>query len=412
VVGTYVHPELGPKWVEYQSCRKEYEAKATWGRDDGGRDITAPATDLARQWDGWKGGRQALKPALEPIIICQKPGAKRIIDNLRDHGVGAFNCRGAAVPFEGGDGYEYPRGPGGNTWSVGQPPDGTRTKPVCSAAGRHPANLLVSDGALNGRSKFFSLDAWADEHLPAVLDVPKPSRAEKEAGLDGIESIVVEWGFGEDGAQWDSEDRQVRLLVDTEQSRPRVIAAYGTKSASAIEWNMFLFGSEPTALFQKATAFTTRTGSHSTTDSKTLSWLRTCTTNVSTVVVNCETASGGNHVPSAGQCDTSLSITLAPMVSVPGVNHAASPMRLRISASDVPGHPTTKPVALMGWLAKLLCPPGGTVLDPFLGSGTTLVAAAKLGLNGIGIEREAEYVTIARARVAKATEQLRLEVSA
>jgi len=74
-------------------------------------------------------------------------------------------------------------------------------------------------------------------------------------------------------------------------------------------------------------------------------------------------------------------------------------------------HPGTKPVGLMECVCGF-CPPGGTVLDPFLGSGTTLVAAAKLGLNGIGIEREAEYVEIARKRVARATEQLRLEVSA
>ena len=75
------------------------------------------------------------------------------------------------------------------------------------------------------------------------------------------------------------------------------------------------------------------------------------------------------------------------------------------------GHPSPKPVALLEWLLACCCPPGGTVLDPFLGSGTTLVAAAKLGLNGIGIEREAEYVEIARKRVARATEQLRLEGS-
>jgi len=229
----------------------------------------APATDLARQWDGWKGGRQALKPALEPIIICQKPGKKRIIDNLRECGVGAFNCHEAAIPFEaGGNSASNPsirlaRGcrmhttvGNGNTWRIGD-------KEMTVGDGRHPANLIVSDCALNDRSKFFDLDSWAERHLPAVMDVAKPSKAEKEAG--------------------------------------------------------------------------------------------------------CENK---NH------------------------------------------HPTCKPVALMSWLAKLLCPPGGTVLDPFLGSGTTLVAAAKLGLKGIGIEQDAGYCDIARARVRAAAEQLNLEVSA
>lgn len=65
-------------------------------------------------------------------------------------------------------------------------------------------------------------------------------------------------------------------------------------------------------------------------------------------------------------------------------------------------HVSVKPVALMEWLLRLLVPAGGTVLDPLVGSGTTLVAAARLGVRAIGIEREAEYVEIARARLAHA----------
>ena len=68
------------------------------------------------------------------------------------------------------------------------------------------------------------------------------------------------------------------------------------------------------------------------------------------------------------------------------------------------GHPTVKPSALMRHLVRLVAPPGGIVLDPFAGSGTTLVAAQAEGMNAIGIEREAEYVEIIRARIAKSTE--------
>jgi hypothetical protein len=55
-------------------------------------------------------------------------------------------------------------------------------------------------------------------------------------------------------------------------------------------------------------------------------------------------------------------------------------------------HPTVKPVALMRWLVRMVTPPGGTVLDPFAGSGTTLAAAALEGFAAIGIEQEAEYI--------------------
>jgi DNA modification methylase len=63
-------------------------------------------------------------------------------------------------------------------------------------------------------------------------------------------------------------------------------------------------------------------------------------------------------------------------------------------------HPTVKPLALMRWLVRLVTPPDGVVLDPFCGSGTTLLAAKHEGFDYIGIEKEAEYAAIAEARLA------------
>jgi len=65
-------------------------------------------------------------------------------------------------------------------------------------------------------------------------------------------------------------------------------------------------------------------------------------------------------------------------------------------------HPTVKPVALMRWLVCLVCPPGGIVLDPFAGSGSTGVAALAEERRFVGIEREQEYARIARARLTHA----------
>lgn len=62
-------------------------------------------------------------------------------------------------------------------------------------------------------------------------------------------------------------------------------------------------------------------------------------------------------------------------------------------------HPTVKPLDLMRYLVRLITPPNGVILDPFAGSGSTLCAAVQQDFNYIGIEREAEYVEIARARV-------------
>lgn len=62
-------------------------------------------------------------------------------------------------------------------------------------------------------------------------------------------------------------------------------------------------------------------------------------------------------------------------------------------------HPTVKPVALMEYLIKLITPPGGTVLDPFNGSGSTGMAAAGLEFDYIGIELDPKYVEITEKRI-------------
>ena len=89
--------------------------------------------------------------------------------------------------------------------------------------------------------------------------------------------------------------------------------------------------------------------------------------------------------------------------TMPTDDDGADRDRFKVTARNT--HPTVKPVDLMRWLVRLVTPMGGTVLDPFLGSGTTLVAAIEEGCKAIGIEREAQYVEIAKARVAHAAAQ-------
>lgn len=62
-------------------------------------------------------------------------------------------------------------------------------------------------------------------------------------------------------------------------------------------------------------------------------------------------------------------------------------------------HPTVKPLKLMRWLVRLVTPQGGTVLDPFCGSGTTIAAATLEGFDSVGVELTAEYLPIIHARV-------------
>jgi DNA modification methylase len=69
---------------------------------------------------------------------------------------------------------------------------------------------------------------------------------------------------------------------------------------------------------------------------------------------------------------------------------------------DGVAHPTVKPLALMRWLVRLVTPPGGTVLEPFAGSGATVEAAILEGFDCIAIEREADYLPLIQARIFRA----------
>jgi DNA modification methylase len=74
----------------------------------------------------------------------------------------------------------------------------------------------------------------------------------------------------------------------------------------------------------------------------------------------------------------------------------------RNAGVDRNGHPTVKPIALMEWLCRLVTPKGGTILDPFLGSGTTGCAAVREGFDFVGIERDSAHTKTAEQRIALA----------
>jgi site-specific DNA-methyltransferase (adenine-specific) len=80
---------------------------------------------------------------------------------------------------------------------------------------------------------------------------------------------------------------------------------------------------------------------------------------------------------------------------------AKAPASERPRGEDGTAHATVKPLALMRWLVRLVTPPGGVVLDPFLGSGTTAEACVIEGFRCIGIERDETHLPLIKARLAK-----------
>lgn len=244
------------------------------GFNDPGRKeyaITAPATEGAKKWEGWG---TALKPATEHWILARKPFKGTTVRNVLEHGTGALNIGECRVGDE-----VLPAEVAGQAVISTFGRDGMVTP---ERVGRWPANLA------------FTCPCPGDEHLDGcpvgVLEkqsagtsrffyVAKPTREEKERGLEGSEETT------------------------TNDGREKAID------------NAYQRGETP----------------------------------------------------------------------------RKNP------------HPTVKPIALMRYFCKLITPPGGVVLDAFMGSGTTGVAAIQEGFGFVGIEMQAEYCEIARRRIAAAT---------
>ena len=83
-------------------------------------------------------------------------------------------------------------------------------------------------------------------------------------------------------------------------------------------------------------------------------------------------------------------------------------LRYDVQPTDSPLHPAQKPLALLTYLIEKATQPEDTVLDPFMGSGTTGVACVQTGRRFIGIEIDPKYYEIAQRRIAEAEAQLRL----
>ena len=253
-------------------------------------DITAPATDAARQWDGWG---TALKPAHEPIVMARKPlSEKTVAANVLRWGCGAVNIDASRVESSGAHGT---RGRKNGDISACKTPE--------NPSGRWPANLILGHAPGCVRRGEDCVEGCAVRLIAEQSGQSKPNARANKGGL----KLGYNGGGTREVGTWDISDE-------------------GTAAR-------FFLNIDPDPLFYCAK------------------------------VSRAERNRG-----------------------LEGMNH----------------HPTVKPLKLMRYLVRLVTPPGGTVLDPFAGSGTTLIAAKEEGFNFIGIELEPEYVEIAEARLAAA----------
>ena len=137
--------------------------------------------------------------------------------------------------------------------------------------------------------------------------------------------------------------------------------------------------------------------------SPTLRFLVHLLTSVCTVDVNGEEPNGISHAGSVAHGIPCLTITRDVTESPLGAGPVLSPTRLTIrgNVASPANHPTVKPLDLMMWLIRLITPPRGLILDPFMGSGTTILAAHELNFPAIGIDKDEESCETAAKRLSQ-----------
>ena len=376
-------------------------------------------------YEGWW---TALKPAREDYILLRKPFKGTVANNVLEWGTGGINIDGCRVGIEdnlnGGGNIDK-----SNYETVTLPSIPVRNRSGSENGGRFPANIIhdgsdevlavfpeTKSGSLK-KGSTVSTEHQAD-HKWGMKGVKrkvgfdsnsgsaarffycaKASKKDRNEGLDSIVSIVIEYEV------WNEKNtikqvKKVTLQVGTDKSVQKVTGVSGLENKDGIVWNTVLFGNCTMERFLEVNKSTISTTTNSITKSQILNWLVRSLTNEYTADVNCEMMDGGNPVAFANESNTLITTINEKMALALGVKNVVSETQLKISVKDGSNfHSTVKATALMQYLVRLVTPTGGTVLDPFMGSGSTGKACKLEGFNFIGVELDPEYFQIAKARI-------------
>ncbi len=310
-----------------------------------------PMTDAAKQWHGWG---TALKPAWEPIIVAMKPLDGTFVRNALKHGVAGLNIDRGRTEYQN-DSDKLLATPQGRCTSkelsaIGAEPDACRRLQRVSfdrpdQKGRWPANVLLShhpECEYVGHEQVNS-----NGHYPSRCSVGGIGAS----GHRGRNELVEHHTAGEIVERWRCHPHCPVTMLD-QQSGQR-------KAGSNLS------GNEPSTQFKNCFGRMNHRRA----------WFSYGDTGGASRFFYCAKASKKER-------------------------------DLGLRKGLLNGHPTVKPLKLMEYLCKLTATPaGGIILDPFAGSGSTLIAAQNVGRKCIGIECDREYVRIAQAKLRACTAQ-------
>jgi hypothetical protein len=414
----YGHPNRGraiPTASSYQACDVNQENKLT-SNPVGPYE---PKTDEAKQWQGWG---TALKPSQEFIAMARKPLDGTVANNVLTWGTGGINIDATRVPMSDEDyeklssGVERIREKGGtmgNSWKNSS--DLSGANPV-NPNGRWPANF-IHDGSEEVLELFPDVKGSKGSGL-----TKSDARSWKNKSTEGINRI----GYDDSGSaarffyvpkannkdrneglsEWEKQDLKLELMEINQLIKD-------TSEDSLMEyfkWNIGMFTNNTMDQSQKDLIFIMSTAS------KLIIELKIYNVSQNLNIKDCIQAvskqmkeNGLNLAENVGRINLLIqNTTNEKMELVLGVSLAVLKMLLKISEleSRTSTHPTVKPTELMKYLCRLVTQPGGVVLDPFMGSGSTGKAAILEGFRFIGCELDEEYLAIAEARIKHACSQI------
>lgn len=312
-------------------------------------DITEPATDLAKSWEKYRYGKQSLKPALEPIIVFQKPYEGKPLDSITKHGSGALNIDdGRISTSESLNGGAYIKQGNrqaqsgdlriGAALGMFQPGKTAETSYV-QPQGRWPANFYV------------------DEEAAKRLDKQSGNRP----------------------AGYANGNAKVGLLSNgiTPLRRGNLISRNDSGGASRFFFNVEsqIDESDPVFYTSKVSKKERNAG---------------CESLVAKNVLGYELDHDKPYKSGKRNDNNLLQLTMMMTGKPPAMQKNT--------------HPTLKPLSLCKWLATLLFPPGmyspRRLLVPFSGTSSEMIGALQAGWDRVlGIEQEEEYIQIAKKRI-------------
>jgi site-specific DNA-methyltransferase (adenine-specific) len=383
-------------------------------------DVTAPESEEAKRWDGFN---TALKPCREPIIVARKPFRGTVAANILKHGTGAMNIGACRV----GGGYGRPESwyrsghsakPGAD--KIAAPPgNGINAHEL----GRWPGNILLSHaGPISWYTPKKDTPANVVKEILAfygvIETVPMVRQADLWYAVASSDTKVllegVRWrvkksltqrngvAVNETGGDSEALDGRERIFEVAAQCIPDCYV-------DLFEWSCDELGCDdsgcmpwcPVRILDEQTNGRIHSAGYATDGAH-------CGgKNVSTSVAMVG-PTGPKPTHRYGDVVTaSRFFNTFPHESPWFYSAKADRAEREIGCERLPrgiadrGNtcPCVKPLAVMQWLCRLVTQPGGLVLDPFCGSGSTGVAALREGFRFVGIERDPDHVAIGRARI-------------